>query len=74
MSARRNQIALPHRSGGLPAVNTICSSPRIRSTSCGWIKARAASCFERVRDVPFAAELRLIWSISTVVVPHRFEM
>ena len=52
MSSRRNQMARPQRSGGLPAVKTICSSVRMRSTSCGWISGRAASCFERVRDEP----------------------
>ena len=33
MSSRRNQMARPQRKGGLPAVKTICSSARIRSTS-----------------------------------------
>ena len=52
MSLRRNQIARPHRSGGLPAVKTICSSARIAVTSCGRISGRRDSCFERVRDDP----------------------
>lgn len=67
-------MARPHRNGALPAVNTICSSARMRSTSCGWISGREASCFDRVRDEPDACEERLTWSISTVVMPQRFEM
>ena len=74
ISSRRNQMARPHLSGGLPAVKTICSSARMRRTSCGWINGRAANCFDRVRDDPFICELRLTWSISAVVMPQRREM
>ena len=70
----RAEEVRPGRSGALPAVKTICSSAHIRSTSCGWISGRAASCFDRVRDEPDACYDRLTWSISTVVVPQRFEM
>ncbi|MNT90341.1 hypothetical protein D3C72_2312260 [compost metagenome] len=74
MSARRNQIARPQRSGALPAVKTICSSARMRSTSCGWISGLDASCLDRVREDPRAWKPWLTWSISTVVVPQRREM
>ena len=67
-------MARPHLSGGLPAVKTICSSALMRSTSCGWIRGRAANCFDRVRDEPRDWKLRLTWSISTVVMPQRREM
>jgi len=59
MSLRRNQMARPHRSGGLPAVKMICSSVRINSTSWGWISGLALNCLERVRDDPRACELWL---------------
>ena len=59
ISSRRNQMARSHLSGGLPAVKTICSSSRMRNTSCGWISGRATNCFERVRDEPRDWKLRL---------------
>jgi hypothetical protein len=74
MSPRRNQIARPHRSGGLPAVNTICSSVRMHRTSCGMISGRGASCFDSVRDEPDIRAVRLNWSTSTVVLPQRREI
>ena len=74
MSLRRNQMARPHLSGGLPDVKTICSSPRMRSTSSGRISGRAANCLERVRDDPDICDVRLNWSTSTVVLPQRREM
>ena len=40
MSLRRNQIARPQRSGGLPGVKMICSSLRICVISCGRISGR----------------------------------
>ena len=36
-------MARPHRSGRLPEVNTICSSPRIRRTSSGSVHDRLAA-------------------------------
>jgi len=74
MSPRLNQMARPHLSGGLPEVKTICSSARMRRTSCGRISGRRLSCLERDRDDPFMPDERLVWSTSTVVSPQRFEM
>src|SRR5690606_25688876 len=74
MSSRRNQMARPHLSGALPAVKTICSSPRMRSTSSGRISGRAASCLERVRDAPDICDERLSWAPSAVVLRQRREM
>lgn len=67
-------MARPHRNGALPAVNTICSSARMRMISCGRMSDRRVSCLERVRDEPDIWLDRLNWSTSTVVSPQRFEM
>jgi hypothetical protein len=74
MSGRWNEMARPHLGGGVPEVKTVCSSIRMRSTSCGWISGRWPSCLERVRDEPDACDERLTWSISIVVMLQRRKM
>lgn len=67
-------MARPHRGGGLPAVKMICSSVRMRITSCGMISGRRASCFDRVRDEADICGGLPELIDSTVVSPQRFEI